>query len=134
MAPADPKEKKVLIVDDDANIVHLLSHVVSGDGFQIATASDGEEALQAIETVRPDAVILDMMMPKYGGFEVLKRLQGGPYAKVPILVVTAHHADPSTEEMIRQESNVVGFMKKPVNLQELLRSLHRILQTAPKQG
>ena len=55
------------------------------------------------------------MMPRYGGFEVLRQLQSGGLARIPIVIVTGRYTDRSTSEMIRQESNVVDFLEKPLN-------------------
>src|SRR5271168_2114507 len=107
----DPKDKTIMIVDDDDNIRELLEFVLKKEGFQVIQAADGEEALQKIPTGKPDLILLDLMLPRYGGFEVLRQLQANQITKVPVLVLSGRYTDRSTAEMIRQESNVVDFIE-----------------------
>jgi DNA-binding response OmpR family regulator len=125
-------EKLVLIVDDDDSVRELLEFVVKKEGFRVVTAADGEEGLRKIQELLPHLVILDLMLPKYGGFEILRALQNGATAVIPIIVVTGRYSDRSTTEMIRQESNVVDFMEKPIKPPVLAMNLHRILKTRPE--
>ncbi|MBI4054905.1 MAG: response regulator [Elusimicrobia bacterium] len=129
---ADPKEKKILIVDDDESVLELLGFIVGKEGFQVATALDGVKALEAVEASPPDLILLDLMLPRYGGFEVLRRLQSGESSRIPIVVITGKYTDRSTVDLIRQESNVVEFFEKPLKPQVLTPLLHRILQTRPR--
>jgi two-component system OmpR family response regulator len=82
MTTATPSEKipeaRVLVVDDEANIVELLSVSLKFQGFEVATASNGAQALDRAREARPDAVILDVMMPGMDGFGVLRRLRAMP--------------------------------------------------------
>ncbi|MBI4424685.1 MAG: response regulator, partial [Elusimicrobia bacterium] len=94
-------------------------------------AIDGEEALRKIESLAPDLILLDLMLPRYGGYEVLRRLKTGPTAHIPIIVITGRYTERTTTEMIRQESNVVEFMEKPIKTNVLAALLHRILKTDP---
>lgn len=130
----EPKEKLVLLVDDDDAIQKLLVHVIGKEGFQVEAAGDGEEALRKIEQRAPALIVLDLMLPRYGGFEVLRHLQGSDQGRIPIIVITGRYTDRSTAELIRQESNVVDFLEKPIKLQVLLAALHRVLGTTPPTG
>ena len=125
--------KLVMIVDDDDAVRELLEFVVKREGFRTATALNGEDGINLIRSIKPDAVILDMMMPKYGGFEVLRSLQDGDTARIPIIIITGRHTDRTTAEMIKQESNVVDFLEKPVKPAVLVMCLHRALGTKPKE-
>ena len=73
------------------------------------------------------------MLPRYGGFEVLREMQTGETAGIPIIVVTGRYTDRTTAEMIRQESNVMDFLEKPIKAQVLAMSLHKILKTSPPE-
>jgi len=126
-----PGAKTVFIVDDDDSVRDLLEFVVAKEGFKIDRAKDGEEALRRIPEVMPDLIILDLMLPRYGGFEILRQLQAGDTSKIPIVVVTGRYTDRSTSEMIKQESNVVEFMEKPVKPAILGALLHTVLKTQP---
>jgi DNA-binding response OmpR family regulator len=120
--------KLVLIIDDDEGVRELLTFLVKKEGFRAENAVDGEDGVQKAERFRPDLIILDLMMPRYGGFEVLRQLQSGDLKKVPIVVVTGRYTDRSTSEMIRQESNVVDFLEKPLKPNVLGATLTRLLK------
>lgn len=128
---ADPKDKLVLIVDDDESVRDLLEFVLHKEGFRVEKAMDGQEALDKIEKNKPDLILLDIMLPLFGGFEVLRRLQMGETAHIPIVVITGRYTDRSTSEMIRQESNVVEFLEKPLKPPQLASILHKTLKTRP---
>lgn len=130
----DPKDRRVLIVDDDDSVLSLLEHVVRKEGFVVDTAADGETALKKIEAGSPSLIVLDLMLPRYGGFEILRGLQTGESAGVPIVVITGRYTDRSTSELIRQESNVADFFEKPLNMPRLLGALHRVLRTRPPES
>ncbi|PIR19350.1 MAG: hypothetical protein COV48_02500 [Elusimicrobia bacterium CG11_big_fil_rev_8_21_14_0_20_64_6] len=120
--------KLVLIIDDDEGVRDLLSFLVKKEGFRAETAVDGEDGYQKAEQLKPDLILLDLMMPRYGGFEVLRRLQARDLAGVPIVIVTGRYTDRSTAEMIRQESNVVDFLEKPLKSSVLSATIGRLLK------
>lgn len=120
--------KLVLIIDDDDGVRELLTFLVKKEGFRVECAVDGEEGFQKAERLRPDLILLDLMMPRYGGFEVLRQLQAGELARIPIVVVTGRYTDRSTADMIRQESNVVDFLEKPLKSNVLSATLERLLK------
>jgi CheY-like chemotaxis protein len=126
MASSDGK-KLVLVIDDDEGVRELLTFIVGKEGYLVENAVDGEEGFQKAERLSPDLIILDLMLPRYGGFELLRQLQGTPLSKVPIVVVTGRYTDRATADMIRQESNVVEFMEKPVKPAVLTATLQRLL-------
>ncbi len=127
----DPKEKQILIVDDDESILDLLEHMLKREGFRTERASDGQEALRKVEAISPHLIVLDFMLPGMGGFEVLKDLQMGDNRHIPVLVVTGRRIDRQTVDMIMQESNVKEFIEKPIKPAVLASMMHRILQTQP---
>jgi len=129
----DPKEKLVLLVDDDESILDLLEHVVKKEGFRVERAADGQEALRKVAAACPDIIILDFMLPGLGGFEVLKELQMGDARTTPVVVITGRRIDRQTVEMVRQESNVKEFLEKPIKPVLLISMMHRILQTRPPE-
>jgi len=126
---AEPKDKTILIVDDDESVLELLRFIVGKEGFQCLSAEDGVKAIEAVGAKHPDLVLLDLMLPRYGGFEVLRRLQMGETSGIPIVVITGRYTDRSTVEMIRNESNVAEFLEKPIRAATLGPLLHRILHT-----
>lgn len=123
--------KTVLVIDDDEGVRELLTFLVTKEGYRAESAVDGEDGYRKAESIRPDLIILDLMMPRYGGFEVLRQLQSGELAKIPIVVVTGRYTDRSTSEMIRQESNVVDFLEKPLKPAAFSATLARLLKPRP---
>lgn len=132
--PAGQKPRRILIVDDDEQLLELLAHVAQAEGFAVERACDGEDALKKAKGLAPDLVAMDFMMPGLSGFEVLKRLQAGPLAKVPVVLMTARHVDAHTLDMLRQEPNIRALLKKPIEPPRFAEVLHRILGTHPPKG
>jgi len=128
---AAPRDKNILIVDDDEGIRVVLAHVLEKEGFQVRQAVNGEDVLRAVRDKPADLIILDLMIPRYGGFEILRHLQKEGFAKIPIIVITGRYSDRSIAELIMQESNVADFMEKPLKLPALLGAVHRVLKTKP---
>lgn len=126
-----PADKLVLIVDDDESVRELIEFIVKKEGFRIEKAADGEEALQKARAVNPDIILLDLMLPKYGGFEILRELQTDETSGIPIVIITGRYTDRSTSDMIKQEPNVREFIEKPVKPQILTSLLHKLLRTQP---
>ena len=119
--------KLVLIIDDDEGVRELLTFMVKKEGFRAECAVDGEDGFQKAERLKPDLILLDLMMPRYGGFEVLRQLQSSELSRIPIVIVTGRYTDRSTAEMIRQESNVVDFLEKPLKPSVFVATLARLL-------
>jgi two-component system response regulator VicR len=124
--------KLVLIVDDERGIRELLEIVMQKEGFRVALAEDGEEALQKVRELTPDLILLDLMLPKYGGFEILRELQAGDHGEIPIIVMTGRMMDTSTAEMLKRESNVREFIEKPIRREALVARIHHFLKTRPQ--
>ena len=129
----NPADKTVLIVDDDDSVRDLIEFIVKKEGFKIEKAADGEDALRKARSVNPDLILLDLMLPKYGGFEILRELQGDDTSDIPIVIITGRYTDHSTSEMIKQEPNVKDFIEKPVKPQVLSAVVHKVLHTQPKR-
>jgi DNA-binding response OmpR family regulator len=128
---SNPGDKLVLIVDDDDAVRDLLGFVVMKEGFRVEKVSDGAQALKKTQELMPDLMLLDLMLPHCGGFEILRQLQTGETSAIPVIMITGRYIDRSTSEMIRQESNVVDYLEKPVNPAVLSALLHKILKTCP---
>ena len=126
-----PADKLILIVDDDDSVRDLLEFVIKKEGFRIEKAADGEEALNKARSANPDLILLDLMLPKFGGFEILRELQGDDTGSIPIIIITGRYTDRSTSDMIKQEPNVKDFIEKPVKPQILTALVHKILRTQP---
>lgn len=127
-----PSEKTILVVDDDDSVRDLLEFIVKKEGFKVEKAADGKEAIDKARSVIPDLILLDLMLPKFGGFEILRELQGYETAEIPIIIITGKYTDRSTAEMIKQEPNVKDFIEKPVKTSLLAATVHKILKTRPQ--
>jgi len=124
-------DKLVLIVDDDKEVMDLLEAIVRKEGFKTETAEDGVEAQAKARSLMPDLIILDLMLPRSGGFETLHSLQSGETSEIPVIVITGRKMDRTTTEMITRESNVKDFLEKPVKTEMLVSRIHLLLKTRP---
>ncbi len=123
--------KLVLLVDDDESLLDLIEHVVKKEGFRTERAANGTEALRKARALSPDLLILDLMLPDVGGYEVLRQLQADGCGDIPIVIITGRTLDPRGVDLVRLESNVKEFMVKPVRPAAIAAALHRLLNTRP---
>jgi two-component system alkaline phosphatase synthesis response regulator PhoP len=124
-----PLAKKILAVDDERHIVRLIQVNLERAGYQVVTAFDGPEALKKVQSEKPDLVVLDVMMPKMDGFEVLKRLQANPETReVPVIMLTAKAQD--ADVFRGWASGVSAYLTKPFNPLELITFVKRIFSGA----
>jgi len=104
---------KVLVVDDNVNFLQLAELALSAE-HDVVTASDGQEGMDKARKELPDLILMDVMMPKISGIELLRMLLAEEETRgIPVIVMTASHFDPSTETVFKQEMNVKGFLQKP---------------------
>jgi two-component system OmpR family response regulator len=116
---------RILVVDDEPNIVDVISMALRYQGFAVQTASTGAEALAAAEAFRPHLIVLDVMLPDMEGFEVARRL-GADRARVPIVFLTARDA---TEDKIRGlTTGGDDYVTKPFSLEELVARIRTVLR------
>jgi len=104
---------------------------VGKEGFKVEQAADGEDALDKARRLRPGLILLDLMLPKFGGIEVLRELQEEKTSDIPIVIVSNSHLDNATWEMLKQEPNVKDFINKLVKPEALAALLHTLLKTCP---
>ena len=126
-------EYKILIVDDVVSNVLLLKVLLKNLNYQIATANDGLQALSAVETEKPDLILLDVMMPGLNGFEVAEKLKENPETRdIPIIFLTALNA---TSDVVRGfKAGANDFISKPFHKEELLiRVSHQISLIAARR-
>ena len=119
---------RVLVVDDVSANLELLKSLLSREGYQVMTASDGEQALTMVEDVHPDLVLMDVLMPKLSGYEVCERIKQNPLTRLtPVVLITALHEREDRIQGINAGAD--DFLTKPVNPHELnarARSLVRL--------
>lgn len=121
-------KKRILVVDDERHIVRLVQVNLERAGYEVLTAFDGVEALEKVKTEMPDMLVLDVMMPRMDGFEVLKNLQNDPrYQNIPVIMLTAKAQD--ADIFKGWASGVSSYLTKPFNPRELLVFVERIFQS-----
>ena len=120
------KKNRVLAVDDEVHIAHLVKINLERAGYEVRTAGDGEEALDLITQEVPDLVILDVMMPRMSGFDVLRKLKSDAGTRdIPIMMLTARGSDTDSSDALLLGVDV--YLTKPFSPTELLAFVSRIL-------
>jgi DNA-binding response OmpR family regulator len=117
--------KRILLVDDDAEIIEAMRYALEGRGFQVLIARDGNQGLAMAEREDPDLVILDMMMPKRSGFLVLEKLRRTRPVPVRIIMVTANEG--SRHKAYAEMLGVDDYIRKPFAMDRLLDTVDRLL-------
>ncbi|WP_134088398.1 response regulator transcription factor [Olivibacter sp. XZL3] len=118
--------KKVLIVDDDSNIVLSLDFLLRKAGYTVLIARDGEEAIESIETHQPLLVVLDIRMPKVDGFGVVQYLKSKPlFKQIKIIILSAKGRDADIERAA--SLGVDQYMLKPFSTRTLLANIQLLL-------
>ncbi|HEX9996731.1 MAG TPA: response regulator transcription factor [Abditibacterium sp.] len=122
----------ILIVDDERMLVETISYNLQKEGFLVVTAHDGETALQQAKTVRPDLVILDLMLPKISGWEVCRALRQSPEHKLdsPVLMLTARGEE--ADKVLGLELGADDYLVKPFGMRELVARVRALLRRAAK--
>ncbi len=119
--------QRILIVEDEEAIVEVVSQTLRRHGYETASAADGDDALEKAFSLRPDLVILDLMLPKMDGWEVCRRLKADRQtASVPVLMLTARREERDVVEGL--EIGADDYMKKPFSLSELAARVKALLR------
>jgi two-component system alkaline phosphatase synthesis response regulator PhoP len=122
---------KILLVDDEKDIVEFLEYNLNQEGFEVVSAYDGIEALRKLSE-KPDLIILDIMMPKMDGYEVCKRIrENRAYADTPIIFLTAKGAE--TDEIKGLELGASDFIKKPISPKKLIARVNSNLRKSSRE-
>jgi two-component system OmpR family response regulator len=127
---ADGSPIHVLVVDDEPNIAELLSMALRYEGWQTSVAHSGSKAVATAKDIRPDAVVLDIMLPDFDGMEVLRRLRG-PLPDVPVLFLTAK--DAVEDRVAGLTAGGDDYVTKPFSLEEVVARLRALLRRAGAQ-
>ena len=119
-------QEKILVVEDDKDIVRLLKYNLEKEGYRVVAASDGESGLAAARKERPELLILDVMIPKLDGFELLKMLRRE--SRAPILMLTARKEE--VDRVLGLELGADDYVTKPFGVRELLARVKALLRRA----
>ncbi len=119
---------RVLVAEDNPQGAELLEAYVTGGGYDVRTAADGESTLRLVREWKPDLILLDVMMPKLSGFEVCKRLKADPATRdIAVIMVTALDQPSDVERAVEVGTN--DFLTKPINKTDLLLRIKSMLAT-----
>jgi DNA-binding response OmpR family regulator len=119
---------RVLIVEDEPHIVESLGFVLRREGFAVSSVLDGEAAVKSLRDDPPDLVILDVMIPKLNGFEVLKIAKADPVLRaIPVIVLTAKGQ--LQDRRLAEEVGSDGFMTKPFSNREVVEQVRRLIRS-----
>ncbi|HZY56671.1 MAG TPA: response regulator transcription factor [Rubrobacteraceae bacterium] len=122
-------EETVLLVDDDAALLEVMSIVLLSEGYRVVTAVDGAEALRELEREMLDLVVLDIMLPRISGFEVLKKIR--EKSDIPVVMLTAKGQ--SVDKVVGLELGADDYITKPFDTKELLARIRAILRRLGRQ-
>ena len=116
--------EKILVVDDDANICELLRLYLTKEGYQVTTANDGEDGLEKFNQIKPDMVLLDVMMPRMDGLEVCRRIRKA--GNTPVMMLTAKGE--TFDKVLGLELGADDYMVKPFDTKEVIARIKAVLR------
>ncbi len=130
---ADTLKKKILLVDDEPDLVQMVSIRLKTAGYDVVSAYDGQQALDSVKQNKPDLIILDLMLPKMDGYKVCRLLKFDErYKKIPVLIFTARA---QVEDVhLATECGANGYLTKPFEAQVLLKKLEELLAAVQPDG
>jgi DNA-binding response OmpR family regulator len=118
---------KVLVVDDEEYIQHILNFSFGAEGYDVVTASDGEEGIDKAKNEKPDVIVMDIMMPKLDGYEACKRLKSDPETKgIPVILLTAKGRD--VDRKLGSEAGADDYVVKPFSPGRLIERVEGIMK------
>ncbi|MCP4428172.1 MAG: response regulator transcription factor [Chloroflexi bacterium] len=124
--------KDILVVDDEASVVEVVSLYLRREGFNVRSARDGRSALQAIKTQLPALVVLDLMLPEVDGLEILRQLRADPAQDVPVIMLTARSQE--VDRIYGLELGADDYVTKPFSPAELTSRVKAVLRRAGRDG
>ena len=118
---------KIVCIEDDFDLTDILKVILKGRGFKVTAAVGGLEGLETLRRVKPDIVLLDLMMPEMDGWDVCERMQAdADLCNIPVIIVTAD-GRPATRARALEVAKVDGFIVKPFDIQELVQRIEGVL-------
>lgn len=120
-------EKKILVVDYDSASLEFLSQLFRSHRFRVITATDGLTAFEKFKEERPDAVVLEAILPKIHGFDLTKRISEETHGRVPVIIVTGLYRGPQYRLEALSSFGASDYFEKPVDKEQLIRSVMKLL-------
>lgn len=122
--------KKILVCDDEPHILHVVSTKLRNGGYEVVTASDGQEALDSARKLKPDLIMTDYQMPYLSGLELCAKLRGdSETASIPVIMLTARGFSLGQEDL--KDTNIRKVLPKPFSPREVLASVKELLGEVP---
>lgn len=123
---------RILIVEDDADLQRLLALTLSREGWDVHYAYRGPEGFEKAVSLLPQIILCDMMLPGYGGVELIRRLKANPATReVPIVVMTAYYGSASFVESEIRKLGIIEYLRKPFKMSDLVRLLRGLIEGLP---
>jgi CheY-like chemotaxis protein len=120
---------KILVVEDDQDIMRILTHTLTGAGYQVVPAYGGEDAIRKVALHKPDLVLTDLSMPKVSGVEVIEAIKSDPATQhIPVIAVTAHVWDGLAQSA--GQVGCDGYISKPFTTKQIIQEVYRHLKPA----
>jgi two-component system alkaline phosphatase synthesis response regulator PhoP len=118
---------KVLVVDDEEYIQHILNFSFGAEGYDVVTAGDGEEGIKKAKSEKPDIIVLDIMMPKMDGYEACKRLKTDPHTKnIPVILLTAKGRE--VDRKLGSQAGADDYVVKPFSPGRLIERVEGMMK------
>ena len=130
-APGKYAGMRVLVVDDEREILLLLEQILKGEGFTVLTAKDGERAYEIYQRERPSIVVTDAMLPKLHGFELCRRIKEESGSSVKVMILTAVYKKYKYKSRVQEEFHVDEYLDKPFQITEFLDAFYKIISDLP---
>lgn len=123
---------KILIADDEQEVLEIMARKVARHGFDVVTANDGQEAWDKICSDSPDIILLDLTMPKMDGFEVLKELREHPPSDKwqPVIIISARHELEDIQKGFSYDAD--HYISKPCKMEDILKSIKLMMKLLPQ--
>jgi DNA-binding response OmpR family regulator len=120
---------RILVVDDEIYIVHILDFSLGMEGYEVITALDGEQALEKLKTEKPDLIVLDIMMPKLDGYEVCKSIKSSPETRhIPVILLSAKGRN--VDQKLGFDVGADDYITKPFSPRKLVERINQLLGQA----
>jgi two-component system alkaline phosphatase synthesis response regulator PhoP len=120
---------KILVVDDEIYIVHILDFSLGMEGYEVVTALDGEQALERVASEKPDLIVLDIMMPKLDGYEVCRAVKSNPATRtIPVILLSAKGRN--VDQKMGFDVGADDYITKPFSPRKLVERINQLLGQA----
>ena len=123
-----PDQKTVLLIEDEPLLANLLKQRIEKEGFKVILNRDGEEALKTLHEVKPDLILLDIILPKISGFELMETLRADPQLERAPIIIISNLGQESDIQKGKTLGAIQYFVKAKVSLEELVQNVKLFLQ------